>query len=171
MKARGSRFIHSQSTETRQIPDLLQAIFVAELAEPSRCLWVVSPWISDIPVIDNSANAFLTLDPSWARGKIRLSQVLSVLVDRGATVRVITRPSIPSNQSFLQRVKGFVHITETTDLHEKGILGSQFYLSGSMNFTYLGVTLNEELLHYETTDEVVAEHIIIFTKRWGGPQQ
>jgi hypothetical protein len=168
VKGRGSRFIHSQSTETRQIPDLLQAIFVAELAEPSNCLWIVSPWISDIPLIDNRANAFLTLEPSWPRGKIRLSQVLSVLVDRGATVRVITRPSIPSNQSFLQRVQGLVHITETSDLHEKGVLGSQFYLSGSMNFTYLGITLNEEVLHYETNDEVIAEHTIIFTQRWGG---
>ena len=35
------------------MPDLLQMLFLSELLAPSRCLWLVSPWISDIPVIDN----------------------------------------------------------------------------------------------------------------------
>ncbi len=51
------RFIHSRLS-TRHIPDLLQAIFVAELISPSRDIWIISPWISDIPVIDNQTNRF-----------------------------------------------------------------------------------------------------------------
>ncbi len=47
---------------------------------PSRCLWLVSPCISDIPVIDNNANTFLCLEPSWTRTRIRLSQLLATLV-------------------------------------------------------------------------------------------
>ncbi|MBN3959439.1 phospholipase D-like domain-containing protein DpdK [Nostoc sp. NMS8] len=79
-----SRYIHSRLS-SRQIPDLLQTIFVAELIIPSQCVWLVSPWISDIPVIDNTANTFLCLEPSWSRSRIRLSQVLATLAERGTT--------------------------------------------------------------------------------------
>lgn len=168
MSQRRSRFIHARSSKSRQIPDLLQAIFVAELIAPSRCLWIVSPWISDIPIIDNNSNAFLTLEPSWGRGKIRLSRVLPTLAERGTTIHLATRPLSSPNRSFLPRLKDFVKIHETEDLHEKGILGDSFYLSGSMNFTHFGITINEEAVHYETNSDVVAEHQIIFTERWGG---
>jgi phosphatidylserine/phosphatidylglycerophosphate/cardiolipin synthase-like enzyme len=37
------------------------------------------------------------------------------------------------------------HIAE--ELHTKGILGDGYYLAGSMNFTYNGITVNEEALN------------------------
>jgi hypothetical protein len=37
-----------------------------------------------------------------------------------------------------------------------------------MNFTYNGITVNEEALTYETSPEVIAEQQLIFTNRWGG---
>ena len=58
-----TRYLHSRLT-SRQLPDLLQTILVAELIAPSQCLWLVSPWISDIPVVDNTANTFLALEAS-----------------------------------------------------------------------------------------------------------
>lgn len=167
------RYIHSRLS-SRQVPDLLQAIFVAELMTPSRCLWLVSPWISDIPVIDNSANTFLCLEPSWSRSRVRLSQVLATLVEQGTTVHIATRPD-SHNRSFIEGLKARLdrldvavrfHITE--ELHAKGILGDGYYLGGSMNFTYNGITVNEEALTYETSPEVIAEQQVIFTNRWGG---
>ncbi len=136
-----SRYIHSRLS-SRQVPDLLQAIFVAELMIPSRCLWLVSPWISDIPVIDNSANTFLCLNPSWSRSRVRLSQVLATLAEQGTTVHIATRPD-SHNRSFIEGLKARInrldvavrfHITE--ELHAKGILGDGYCLAGSMNFTY-----------------------------------
>ena len=47
-----SRQLHS-TPRRYEIPDLLQTIFAALLLSPSRNLWLVSPWISDIPVLDN----------------------------------------------------------------------------------------------------------------------
>lgn len=167
------RYIHSRLS-SHQVPDLLQAIFVAELLTPSRCLWLVSPWISDIPVIDNSANTFLCLEPSWSRDRVRLSQVLSTLAEQGTTVHIATRPD-PHNRSFIEGLKARIdrmdvamrfHITE--ELHAKGILGNAYYLAGSMNFTYNGIALNEEALHYQTAPEVIAEQQVIFESRWGG---
>lgn len=167
-----SRYIHSRLS-SRQVPDLLQAIFVAELMTPSRCLWLVSPWISDIPVIDNSANTFLCLEPSWSRSHVRLSQVLATLAEQGTTVYIATHPD-SHNRSFIEGLKARIdrldvavrfHITE--ELHAKGILGDGYYLAGSMNFTYNGITVNEEALTYEISPEVIAEQQVIFTNRWG----
>lgn len=168
-----SRYIHSRLS-SRQVPDLLQAIFVAELMTPSRCLWLVSPWISDIPVIDNSANTFLCLEPSWSRTRVHLSQVLATLAEQGTTIHIATRPDT-HNHSFMEGLNARIdrldvavrfHIAE--ELHTKGILGDGYYLAGSMNFTYNGITVNEEALTYEISPEVIAEQQLIFTNRWGG---
>jgi len=154
------------------VPDLLQAIFVAELVAPSHCLWLVSPWISDIPVIDNSANTFLCLEPSWSHDRVRLSQVLATLAEQGTTVHIATRPD-SHNRSFIEGFKARIsemdvavqlHVQE--ELHAKGILGDSYYLAGSMNFTYNGITVNEEALYYETTPGVIAEQQMIFKSRW-----
>ncbi len=167
-----SRYIHSRLS-SRQVSDLLQAIFTSELINPSQCLWLVSPWISDILVIDNTANTFLCLEPSWSRSRIRLSQVLATLAERGTYIHIATRTDI-HNQSFLKQIKARIdyqklpvqfHVTD--ELHAKGILGDSYYLAGSMNFTYNGITINEEALTYETSPEVIAEQQLIFGNRWG----
>jgi phosphatidylserine/phosphatidylglycerophosphate/cardiolipin synthase-like enzyme len=54
------------------------------------------------------------------------------------------------------------------ELHEKGVLGDGFYLSGSMNFTFSGISLNEEAVHYSVDPAFVAENKILFANRWGG---
>ena len=79
-----TRYIHTKAT-ARQVPDLLQNIFVAELLSPSSCLWLVSPWVSDIPVIDNRTNGFLSFEPRWVRSLVSLSQVLAKLLELGTT--------------------------------------------------------------------------------------
>lgn len=167
----GSRIIHTR-VSSRQIPDLLQTIFVSELISPSACLWIVSPWISDIPVIDNTANSFQYLDPSWAPGRVRFSQVIKTLANLGATIRLATRPDT-HNRSFIDRLsegvktdKIQIHCVET--LHEKGIVSDAFYLGGSMNFTHNGITFNEEAVIYDTNQQIVAERRLIFKDRWGG---
>lgn len=166
-----SRIIHTR-VSSRQIPDLLQAIFVSELIAPSPCLWIVSPWISDIPIIDNTTNSFQYLDPSWAAGRVRFSQVIKALANLGATIHLATRPDT-HNRPFIERLsegvktdKIQIHSVET--LHEKGIVSDAFYLGGSMNFTHNGITFNEEAVIYDTNQQIVAERRLIFKDRWGG---
>ncbi|QDV37411.1 phospholipase D-like domain-containing protein DpdK [Tautonia plasticadhaerens] len=167
------RAIHSRAS-AKQISDLLQLVFVAEFLCPSRCLWLVSPWISDIPVIDNRANGFLCFEPRWARSQVRLSQVLGRLIELGSTVHVATRP-VPHNDAFLDRLRRHaeaedlpLHLHVSEELHEKGILGDGFYLSGSMNFTFSGISLNEEAVQYSTDPAFVAENRVLHSHRWGG---
>lgn len=167
------RHIHTRFG-SRHVAELLQTIFAAELVAPSRCLWIVSPWISDVPILDNSTNAFSTLVWDWPRGHIRLSAVLGQLLRRGTTLRVAARP-IEHNRDFFAQLRlqagdrgERLHIAETETLHEKGILGDGFYLSGSMNITYNGLTFNDEVLHFFTHPEAVAANRQHFTQWWGG---
>jgi hypothetical protein len=165
------RQIHS-TPRRYEIPDLLQTIFAAEMLLPSRRLWLVSPWISDIPVLNNQADAFTSLEPDWARQRVRLSQMLAWLVGHGATVHVATRND-DHNHAFLEALRArtqnqrtHVHIAD--QLHEKGLLGDAFFLSGSMNFTHGGISTYEEVVHYFTAPEAVASSRIAFVRRWGG---
>ncbi len=158
----------------RQIPVLLQTLFAAELVTPSKCLWLVSPWISDIAVMDNTANGFFGIEPTWGRTHLRLTHVLSCLAARGSTIHVATRPD-HHNNAFLEALRsrcaglpGPVKTHSVEELHSKGLLGDGYYLSGSMNFTHNGLTRSEETVILETSPKYLAERHLEFRERWGG---
>ena len=48
----------TQTTSRAEIRELLEGIFVAELLVPSESIWLVSPWISDIDILDNRCGQF-----------------------------------------------------------------------------------------------------------------
>lgn len=167
------RHIHSHFGP-RQVTDLLQVIAGAELIAPSRCLWIVSPWISDIPILENRSNAFTSFAGDWARSNVTLSALLLFLLRQGSTVRIAARPA-EHNRNFFNRMRegagsaaARLSIVATETLHEKGILGDDYYLSGSMNVTMNGITFNDEALHFFTDPAVVALHRHLFAKWWGG---
>jgi hypothetical protein len=167
------RFIYSRFG-ARQVPELLQTIAAAELISPSRCLWLVSPWVSDIVVLDNRSNAFTTLEPSWARARVRLSTFIGKLAASGSTVHVATRPD-DHNREFITRLREFdspmsgrVVVHESAELHQKGILGDRFHLAGSMNLTFNGISVNDEALLFTVESATVAEQQLVYRAHWGG---
>lgn len=173
MNDSGIRFIHTNNS-SREIADLLQTIFATELLMPSQRIWLVSPWISDIPILDNRANQFLTVEPQWARRFVSLSEVLAHLIKMGTKVNVITRPA-DHNHAFLQTLQQRVgqgepnlFVRKKAILHAKGLLGDRYYLMGSMNFTFNGITVSEESLQYLTDPVHVAENRAEFVSKWGG---
>ena len=159
------------SSKSLEVPgDFLQSIFVLELLAPSRPLWIVSPWISDVEVIDNRGGRFAALNPSWPNGPIRLLSVLEAVVDRGGSVMLIANDS-RHNDDFERRVKELgresVRFLRDEDVHSKGIVGNQFSLDGSMNLTFSGVNRNDEHLIYRTDPEDIAERRLELDQRWG----
>lgn len=170
-----TRHIHKSSWRCQDdVRELLQATFVAELIAPSRCVWLVSPWVSDIPVIDNGSSAFDALDPTWGPRGVRLTEVLSALIRRGTTIVVATRP-VDHNKPFVAKLQAAAAtsssalvVQEAEELHEKGLLGDDYYLSGSMNLTFGGVELLEETVKYDTSEAIVADAHLTFHGRWGG---
>lgn len=167
-----SRDIHGPA-QSRALIDLLQSLLVAELVSPSQRLWLFFAWISDVEIIDNSARAFGVLEPDWPAAPIRLSQVLQALLTRGSEIRLVLREQ-SHNDYFLARLHNLkerygaqIKWTVEADFHAKGLLGQDFFLSGSMNLTNNGVSVNGEHLALRTDPGVVSEQAIELEERWG----
>jgi hypothetical protein len=163
--------IHTRAC-AHQIPELLEVIFTSELIRPSAQLWLVSPWISDIPVLDNTDFAFRALQPAWPRGRIRLSAVLTRLAELGTVVHVVLS-NAPHNsfmRAALQHASGEatrrIYLYTDDMNHSKGILGDHFFLSGSMNLTLNGIGHLGETVYFHVDPEIVAESRIEFQTRW-----
>jgi phosphatidylserine/phosphatidylglycerophosphate/cardiolipin synthase-like enzyme len=62
----------------------------------------------------------------------------------------------------------YLKLHQAEELHTKGMLTDGFFLAGSMNFTFNGITVNEETLIYETDPEIISEQKLTFRSRWGG---
>lgn len=152
---------------TRFFPDLLQSIFAGEILAPSEELWLVSPWISDIPILNNAAGQFRSVVPEWDLAPIRISQILHYLAKRSTKIHVAIREE-KHNKPFLQcleMVDG-INIYVAPLLHEKGLLGDDYFLSGSFNLTFNGITLNDEIAHLYTDKAIIAANRISFNERW-----
>jgi phosphatidylserine/phosphatidylglycerophosphate/cardiolipin synthase-like enzyme len=54
-------------------------------------------------------------------------------------------------------------------LHTKGLVGDDYFLSGSMNFTESGIRLNEESIRLELDPEAVAQARLDFRQTYGAP--
>lgn len=168
-----------RSRAEREVENLMQSILAAELVAPSTTIWLVSPWVSDIPVIDNRTGAFSGLETSWSRRTLTLVEVLTALLRLGSDLVVATRPD-DHNRRFVHRLESsaigagvgdrlLVHQDERERLHEKGLLGDDYYLSGSMNFTESGIRLNDEAVKYELSPEAVAQARVHFRQEYSVP--
>jgi hypothetical protein len=144
-----------------QVRDLLASLLAARfLAEPSvNPLYVCSPYLTDFPVFDNSFGQFRALfrhRPDFGENnEVLFSQALIELSNR-MPVRLIGVPG-PYADVFLRSVVRFdvpnISARYASDLyHEKGLLCQDFYLEGSMNFTYSGVYRRDEKVTSHTPD-------------------
>ena len=163
---------------SREIADVMQNVFVGELVANSRCVWIISPWLSDISVIDNSAGGFDTISRDWGARPIRLSEVLGRLAQLGTRIVIATRP-VDHNDHFLSNLSSqcsslgvddliTTRRKEEEHLHEKGILTSRIYIDGSMNLTYSGIEVNEEQIGVSSDPAVIAQAKLALHQRWGG---
>jgi hypothetical protein len=173
MKSMRSMRDLSAPGQKRSIRDLLQGIFIAELIKPSRRLWIASGWVSDIEILDNSARQISTLYPDWPAKTIRLSTVIAALAGKGGDLLIILRDE-KHNYSFIGKIEELrkahprIRLIVEPDFHEKGILGDDYLLSGSMNFTHNGIYVNDEHLVYRCDPASVQERRIVMEEKWGG---
>ena len=166
------QFLQSAVNARNAVRELLQMVFAAELLSPSRSLWLVSPWIRDIPVLDNTTGSFLSLCPDFPLSEIRLSLVLRQLLARGTQVVIATRPD-PENTQVYDNLRGIgadgsLVFQERAELHAKGIVGDAFSLIGSMNLTYNGIDRLTEMLIFETDRPKVEQLRLAFRREYGG---
>ncbi len=173
-----ARSLRTTAFASRQeLADALQCLFVAELLVPSTPLWIVTPWVSDVPIIDNRTGQFRGLMPALPQRWIRLSEVLEQQLARGGSLVIACRPD-DHNRSFTRQLqRGIrevgrekqVRINLSAELHEKGILTESVFLSGSMNLTYNGLRTLEEVIHLTDESDAVARARAAYQDRWGKP--
>jgi phosphatidylserine/phosphatidylglycerophosphate/cardiolipin synthase-like enzyme len=166
------QFLQTASDSRNSVRELLQTIFAAELLRPSRCLWIISPWLRDVPVLDNTTGSFLSLCPDFPIAEVRLSLVLDELITRGTQIVIATRPDMGNRQVFDGlRTTGFENglvFHERVELHAKGVVGDSCALIGSMNFTYNGLERLTEMLSYQTDRAAVEQVRLSFRNEYGG---
>lgn len=156
------------------IGDILTAALLSELCAPSPEFWLVSGWVSDIVVIDNSIRQFDAILGAESRTTLSLSDVFALLTQRNTHVHVAVR-EIPHNQSFVDRlrrscVSEYLHLYSSSELHEKILIGSNWVLKGSMNFTWHGIERNEEAMDFEVDPADAARQRLEVRTRWIGTQ-
>jgi hypothetical protein len=156
---------------------MLGALFSAELVAPSKCIWLVSPWVSDVEVLNNSAGTYSALT-RFGRRPIRLVEVLVSLASAGACIVVATTPDT-HNDMFLRRLKLLktdlrvedrvkVVVDHTGKLHTKALTGDDYTVAGSMNITYTGIHLREEQVELRIEPTYVAQARMDTFDRFGG---
>ncbi len=164
------RVFKSSITSQNVIKELLQMYFLSELLNPSEEIWLVSPWVSDIVLLDNRSGRFDAINPDWRGREIRLSDLTVNLLSRGSRLIIVTRSDV-HNRKFLTKLKTFARESAVDDglkvvvndnLHTKGILGDNSVLLGSMNITYNGMEINDEYLEYDTDRSNIASARLAF---------
>ncbi|TIN77509.1 phospholipase D-like domain-containing protein DpdK [Mesorhizobium sp.] len=165
------RIFKSAVTSQHLIRELLQMMFLGELLAPGgERAWLVSPWISNIVMFDNRAGGFGTINPEWGNREIRLIEVMTDVMARGTALGIATSldghndPLIDALAMAADEggLADKLSIVRRRHLHTKGVLLKRGLLTGSMNLTYNGLELNDELVVYDTTPKTLAEARINF---------
>ena len=169
------RIFRSKVASQFEVSSLIESVFATELVLPSENIWIVSPWLSDIPVLENRDGAFSSLNENLPRDKILLAEVLARLVQAGSNVNIVMR-DVDHNEYFDSRLTRQVDllggierlsIRKTPVLHTKGILTENIFLSGSMNFTFNGIQILDEQVTIETAENLIAQAFVEFRQRYG----
>ena len=163
-----TRQIFSNSrTSSAQAIDLVASLLALEAAAPSAQLYLFSPWITDLPLLQSARISVGPLFPE-AYGDIWLSTALSRLAERGCHIHIVCRDDQVNTEPFLRKLPESVEIVRHDHVHIKGLFTRNAMLSGSMNFTYFGLTVNDELLKLETNPIAVHQGLLDAEVYWKG---
>jgi phosphatidylserine/phosphatidylglycerophosphate/cardiolipin synthase-like enzyme len=160
------RIFKSAVTSQNLIRELLQLMLLGELLAPGgERAWLVSPWISNILLFDNRAGGFGSVNPEWGNREVRLIEVAVNLIARGTPLGIATSFDT-HNDAFIATVNEAAEeaglsdqllVVQRQHLHTKGVLLKRGLLTGSMNLTYNGLELNDEMVVYDTNAKTLAE--------------
>lgn len=162
-----NRLIFSKSRRySLEIAECLHSLFALEVTSPSRMIYLVSPWISNVKILSNRTGQLNSILPDYQNIDIRLANTLNLLCDKGTEVRIICRPNQYYTERFLRILSEEASYVFSEKLHIKGLLTDHFYLRGSMNFTYSGINQNEETVELTNDPEEIALVSFELEKQW-----
>lgn len=175
MNFKSRRIFKTATSSQQEIRELLQFIFVSEVLSPGERIWLVTPWISNVPILDNRSGLFSSLDPNWGQRIVRLNEILVRLMEFKTEVVIVTRPDdhcknfVQSLQEELELMGGANRLVVQwrEELHTKGILTYKSLLTGSMNLTNNGLDLLDEQVTFDTDPRDIAQGRINFESYLG----
>ncbi|MFJ8197321.1 phospholipase D-like domain-containing protein DpdK [Streptomyces sp. NPDC096152] len=149
---------------------ILAMALVGELMSPGPVMWLVSPWISDVKILDNSQGTYDDLFDDNPPSSCSLADLLARITAAGTSLTVVTRPDT-HNVQFLGRLhrlapRHTVRIVQSPAVHEKTICGRDWMLTGSMNFTVRGLLENDEAVSYKVGGSDAAQARLELAQRW-----
>nr|MBA3431012.1 phosphatidylserine/phosphatidylglycerophosphate/cardiolipin synthase family protein [Actinomycetota bacterium] len=105
-----------------------------------------------------------------ARSSLLLTEVLAELSVRGTHLHVALR-SEEHNIAFRNRLQDRVRadrlsLYQGADLHEKMLVGDDWVMKGSMNFTWNGVQKNEESIDFTFNKAAASFERLELRTRW-----
>ena len=173
-----SRDIHSRSGGVT-VRDLLASFMSTVLinAKDGRPIYLISPWLSDFILFDNTIGQFRDLfvhQTNVTENKYALFSDVLAEVAVYNPIRVITWPDETSLR-FVKRIQSknniSIKIESDKNDHQKGLLCDFFYFEGSMNFTFSGVYRNGEKVtcnsnYYQDGNRKINEAYLEFERIW-----
>lgn len=153
--------------EANQLRRLLESLFALQLLSPSPKLYLYSPWISNIGLIDNRSGRFRSIIPFAEDVIYKVSDILELLAKKGSHIRIIARPNDSRTSAVLESLAHEnIEIKLAPNFHEKSITCDSFFFRGSMNLTYFGTNINDE--HIEISDDAIkiAQALLEAQERW-----
>lgn len=160
----------NQSLGRRQFKDVLSSLLLVNFLDKDE-VWIVSPWITDFDLIDNSVNQWNTLAPNFEPRIIRFSEVLISLARAGVHIYIVTRDD-PINIPFLSNLKyqlsgkHELNVCFKQSLHTKGVLSRNAFIEGSLNLTYSGVESNDESVVLHTDPQIISNAFLEFKQQY-----
>ena len=148
------------------LKDYLVSLFVAEAINPSKELYLISPFLSNSPLIENRHNQYTDVFPLIKSKTIYLSDILSTLAWRGMSVRIICDDVREETKPLIDALYNQVEFRKLNQNHDKGLVTNHVFIHGSMNFTYSGIYLNKESLRTTNDRSDINEALIAFRRRW-----
>lgn len=153
------------------VREVLAFVFAQELLAPSRHVFIVAPWISNVVVLDSRLGQFDSINPEWSKRDVRLVEIIVAMASAGAKIHIHTRPDA-HNKQFRRRIEEAMTDAGVTErllwkdndpyLHTKGLLTERVAIRGSMNLTENGVALNDEAITVSYDPADVAETRVHF---------
>ena len=152
-------FLHGPLGQ-RELREVLSGLFAGLILAPQN-IWLVSAWLTDFDVMDNSSGQWSILDPTWGNRPIKFSELLAKAINEGADLSIATR-RVDGCLAFLENLRARVQREEglvvkfRDKLHLKGMLTQRFYLRGSMNFTFSGANRWDEGMELSDCPDVLS---------------
>jgi hypothetical protein len=148
------------------LKDYLVSLFVTEAMNPNKELYIISPFLSNSPLIENRHNQYTDVFPMIKSKTIYLSDILSTLAWKGLSVRIICDHERDETKPLIDSLYNQVEFRKLEQNHDKGLVTNNVFVHGSMNFTYSGIYVNKESIRTTTNPSEVNEALIAFRQRW-----